>query len=83
MCTSSAADIAAGALTRKASSEQLQLQEASGDIGSLKLEHAANLSELESSTQGPFDVVVTDIAQSSVLHALIQARPPFLDHHRS
>ena len=65
-------DFLAGALTRKASSEQLPLSEASSELGSLTLEHARPLGEVEESIHGPYDVVVTDITHQRVLHALIQ-----------
>ena len=62
----------AGALTRKTSSEQIANTDSSHTDGSLKLEHAQPLAEIETLAHGPFDVVVTDVAQTSVLHALIQ-----------
>lgn len=72
----------AGALTRKASSEQLPISEASSELGSLKLEHARPICDVEESFHGPFDVVVTDITHQRVLHALIQvSRHPFLHCH--
>lgn len=64
-------------MTRKASYDHLPRQAPEGGGGqppaSLPLEHAPELAELGEDVVGPYDVVVTDVKQSRVCDALIQA----------
>ena len=65
-----------GALTRKGSRDTLS--DMGGELRrrkSLQLEHAPPIPDEDCRVVGPFDVVVTDILQSSVLNALIQVTP--------